>query len=148
MYRVTFAAMPEMASCRHLCYLASRGCAHQFRGSTSMMACSVRHIRLGRLLSDETGQGSSPSFLPPAQPALLTLTADGSMRIWVEVTVAPPPPPLPAPVSSSTPSQHPKPPEQVWRSILLQEASKAVNIYQSMDHCKATSASSPCTHVL
>ena len=85
-----------------------------------MMTPSVWHMKLGGLLSEEGGQGSSPSFLPPAQPALLTLTADGSMRIWVEVTVTPPTPPLPAPVSSGTPTQHPRPSQQVRCSILLQ----------------------------
>ena len=96
-----------------------------------MMTPSVRHITLGRFFSDESGQGSSASFLPPAQPALLTLTADGSMRIWVEVTVTPPTPPLPAPVSSGTPPQHPKPSQQVHCSLLLQRKPQRLSMYIS-----------------
>ncbi len=39
--------------------------------------------------SDEA-DGYSGTLLRPAQPALLTMTNDGVMRIWVEVTMAPP----------------------------------------------------------
>ena len=33
-------------------------------------------------------EGPSGALLPPAQPALLTMTHDGVMRVWVEVTMA------------------------------------------------------------
>ena len=100
-------------------------------------------MRLAGLVSDESGQGGSPSFLPPTQPALLTLTADGAMRIWVEVTVAPPTPPLPAPVSSSASPQHPKPSQQVWCSVLLQRKPQRLSMCVQQrpllcHHCQLT----------
>lgn len=36
----------------------------------------------------DSGQGPAGALLPPAQPALLTMTRDGVMRVWVEVTMA------------------------------------------------------------
>lgn len=38
---------------------------------------------------DESGGPTKGGLLPPAQPALLTVTRDGCMRVWVEVTMAP-----------------------------------------------------------
>ena len=114
-----------------------------------MMTPSVWDIRLGGLLSDESGQGSSPSFLPPAQPALLTLTADGAMRIWVEVTVTPPTPPLPAPVSSGTPPQHPQPSQQVWCSTFLQRKLNGCQCaFQHRPLLRLHCRPSPCIQIL
>ncbi|BDA47164.1 probable DmX-like protein 2 at C-terminar half [Coccomyxa sp. Obi] len=39
----------------------------------------------------EDGEGPAGVLLPPAQPALLTMTHDGIIRIWVEVKMAPQP---------------------------------------------------------
>ena len=66
--------------------------------------------------ADSDVQGGGPTLLPPSQPALLTMTADGVMRIWVEVTVTPPPAALPAPLSpkeAPRAQQAPKAAEQV-----------------------------------
>lgn len=37
----------------------------------------------------EHGEGPAGALLPPAQPALLTMTRDGIIRIWVEVKMPP-----------------------------------------------------------
>lgn len=37
----------------------------------------------------EEGEGDMGTLLRPAQPALLTVTRDGVMRVWVEVIMAP-----------------------------------------------------------
>ena len=67
--------------------------------------------------ADSDVQGGGTTLLPPSQPALLTMTADGVMRIWVEVTVTPPPAALPAPLSlkeaPERAQQAPKAAEQV-----------------------------------
>ena len=70
-----------------------------------------------RCAADADIQGGGTALLPPSQPALLTMTVDGVMRIWVEVTVTPPPAALPAPLSPKEAperaQQAPKAAEQV-----------------------------------
>ena len=61
--------------------------------------------------ADEPGSGAV--LLPPAQPALLTLTADGVIRIWVEVTLTPPSPSASASTTPKRSPEQPKSPQQV-----------------------------------
>ncbi|CAL5224911.1 g7676 [Coccomyxa viridis] len=84
--------------------------AEQLRHSAPVLAFQWCH---GDLYSDDSAQGGA-TLLPPSQPALLTMTADGVMRIWVEVTVAPPTPVLPGPVSpKEPPAKAQQPPKAV-----------------------------------
>ena len=63
--------------------------------------------------ADADEPGSGPMLLPPAQPALLTLTADGVMRIWVEVTLTPSSPSASAAPTPKRSPEQPKSPQQV-----------------------------------
>ena len=60
------------------------------------------------------------------------MTADGVMRIWVEVTVAPPAPVLPSAVSpKEAPAKAPQPPkaaEQVSASFTIVNSIAAIDI--------------------
>jgi hypothetical protein len=70
----------------------------------------LRHISCP-VQGSEEGEAAPGALLPPAQPALLTLAADGTMRVWVEVTMAPPKPPESAAAASSSPTAQRTPPE-------------------------------------
>lgn len=50
--------------------------------------CCTVEVVLCKAGDAEEADGPAGALLPPAQPALLTMTRDGVMRVWVEVTMA------------------------------------------------------------